>query len=272
MRRYSSCLTLVLSLLWLSAFVDSDVCAGAPGEPTGSLITMKQFYPVLISGICCLERAVAQSQGAEASGDLKDPGPREARATTTPAAAEKRRIIFFGDSLTGGHALPRSQAYPAVIQEQLQGEDLPYIAINSGISGDTSGDGLSRVADDLSEPVAIFILALGANDAGRGLSVSSVEENLQGILDLVRAANPAAKLVIGGVASRAFMSPARSREFEDMYRRLAAKNKAVLVVNILAGVADRTDLMMSDGMHPNSLGHRAMAKTFWRSLRPLLSK
>jgi acyl-CoA thioesterase I len=185
-------------------------------------------------------------------------------------AEEKGRIVFFGDSLTDGYTLPREQAYPALIQEKLNSESLPYITKNAGVSGNTSADGLGRIAQELVNPVAVFVLALGVNDAKNDAAANQTEYNLQQILDRVKAASPSVKFMIAGVDLPALMSRRQSQEYGAMYQRLAAANNALLIPNFLAGVAGNPSLNLADQIHPNAEGHRIVAETIWAGLRTLI--
>lgn len=55
-----------------------------------------------------------------------------------------KQILFFGDSLTAGYGLvnPQMEAVPALIQQRIDAEELPYYTVNAGLSGDTSAGGL----------------------------------------------------------------------------------------------------------------------------------
>ena len=47
-----------------------------------------------------------------------------------------KNLIFFGDSLTAGHGLPAAASFPALLQQRLDHEQLPYKAYNYGVSGE----------------------------------------------------------------------------------------------------------------------------------------
>src|SRR5262245_63632302 len=74
--------------------------------------------------------------------------PQGRPAAASPAvapAADARRIVFLGDSLTAGLGLDEDQAYPAVIERELAEAGTQVHVINAGVSGDTSAGGLSRL-------------------------------------------------------------------------------------------------------------------------------
>jgi acyl-CoA thioesterase-1 len=192
------------------------------------------------------------------------------------AACENRdaggtgRVVFLGDSITAGYGLPPNQAYPALVQEKINAERPGYVAVNAGVSGDTTADGLQRVDGLLGEPVAVFVAALGVNDAEDGLPAAAAEANLQRIMEKVREAYPKAELVIAGIALPKLMSPGQIAEYGAMFRRVADRNGAALIADLVAGVAGRREMNQPDGIHPNAAGQREVASTVWEVLRGLL--
>jgi acyl-CoA thioesterase I len=187
-------------------------------------------------------------------------------------AAESRTIVFFGDSLTAGYGLddPTSEAYPALIQDKIDEERLGWKIVNAGLSGETTSGGLRRVDWILRQPVDIFVLALGGNDGLRGIDPAVSRDNLQKIVDRVRAKNPKVKLVLAGMQMPPAMGRDFSAQFERVFPEVAEKNDAVLVPFLLEGVGGRVDLNQPDRIHPTAKGHALIADTVWKVLRPLL--
>jgi len=192
-------------------------------------------------------------------------------ARPRPAAAEPgadRVMLFLGDSLTAGYHLDPADAYPALIQQKLDDAGYVYRVVNAGVSGDTTQDGLQRLDWVLRQPVDIFVLALGANDALRGQPIDHIEGNLDAILSGTRARSPDVQLVLAGMRMPLNYGPAYTRSFERMYRDLARRHDAVLIPFLLDGVAGRPDLNLRDGIHPTEEGQRIIADTVWTYLRP----
>ena len=102
----------------------------------------------------------------------------------------------------------------------------------------------------LRQPIDILILALGANDGLRGVSVSTSLENLQKIIDKTKAKNPSVKLVIAGMKVPPNMGGEYGRQFEEMFQKIAESNQAVLIPFLLEGVGGRPELNLEDGIHP----------------------
>jgi acyl-CoA thioesterase-1 len=183
-----------------------------------------------------------------------------------------KTIIFFGDSLTAGYGLddPATEAYPALIEQKIESAHLPYRVVNAGLSGETTAGGLRRVDWILRQPVDIFVLALGGNDGLRGIEPAVTRASLQGIIDRVRAKNPAAKIVLAGMMIPPSMGQDYARDFAAVYPALAKQNATTFVPFLLEGVGGSEELNQADRIHPTAKGHAILAETVWKILRPLL--
>ncbi|MEQ8928124.1 MAG: arylesterase, partial [Fulvivirga sp.] len=174
------------------------------------------------------------------------------------------------DSLTAGYGLSKEQAFPALIEEKLNEGSNDYEVINAGLSGETTAGGLNRLDWILKKPVDIFILELGANDGLRGLPLEQTKENLQAIIDKVKAKNPGVKLVIAGMMVPPNLGEEYTTEFRRIFPTLAKKNNALLIPFLLDGVAGNEHLNLADGIHPNVDGHKIVAETVLNAIRPIL--
>lgn len=183
-----------------------------------------------------------------------------------------RTIVFFGDSLTAGYGLedPASEAFPAHVEEKIKEEKLPYRVVNAGLSGETTAGGLRRVDWILRQPVDVFVLALGANDGLRGIEPSVTRENLQGIIDRVRAKNPSVKIVLAGMHMPPSMGASYVRDFGAVFPALAKQNGTAFVPFLLDRVGGQREMNQADQIHPTAAGHKLMAENVWKVLQPLL--
>ena len=184
--------------------------------------------------------------------------------------SKKKTIVFFGNSLTAGYGLSPSQAFPAIIQKTIDSLGLPYQVVNAGVSGETSSGGNTRIDWILRQPVDIFVLELGANDGLRGIPLSETRKSLQSIIDKVRSAYPAVKIILAGMQVPPNMGQQYSTEFRNLYTELANKNTVTLVPFILEAVGGETHLNQEDGIHPTAEGHTIVAENIWRQLEKLL--
>jgi acyl-CoA thioesterase-1 len=179
-------------------------------------------------------------------------------------------ILFFGDSLTAGYGLSIDQAFPNLIEKKLKKDGKTCKVINSGLSGETSAGGLSRIDWVLRQPIDIFVLELGANDGLRGLPLDQTQKNLQAIIDKVKAKNPKVTLVIAGMMVPPNMGNAYTDQFQKIFPALARKNKASLIPFLLENVAGDEKLNQADGIHPTAEGHKIVAANVYKIIGPLL--
>lgn len=182
----------------------------------------------------------------------------------------KKNIVFFGNSLTAAYGLSTSEGFPALIQQKIDALSLPYNCVNAGLSGETTLDGKNRVDWILQQPIAVFILELGGNDALRGLPVENSKQNLQAIVDKVKAKYPDCKIVIAGMMAPPNLGAAYTTAFKKMYADIAKNSKAALIPFLLEGVGGDPKLNLADGIHPTAEGQKIVAENIWKILKPLL--
>ena len=185
------------------------------------------------------------------------------------AEATRKNILFYGNSLTAAYQLSPEQGFTALIQHKIDSLGLPYTCINAGLSGETTADGVSRIDWVLQQPVHVFVLELGGNDALRGLPLSETKKNLQTIIDKVKAKYPDCKIVIAGMMAPPNLG-SYAGDFRKIFPAIAKANHAALIPFLLEGVGGIPALNLEDGIHPNVEGHKIVAATVWKTLRPLL--
>ena len=191
-------------------------------------------------------------------------------ASTSPLnAGEMKRILVLGDSLSGGFGLKPSEAYPALLANKLRAAGLNFQVTIASQTGGTTDAGLERLPGHLKRKIDIFILELGINDAFRGVPVDQMQNNLQQIIDKVKARNPDVRVVIAGMQLPNYADDDYVSAFGKMFTELAAKNRATLVPYLLDGVAGDPSLNLPDGIHPNAAGQRILAENVWRILEPV---
>ena len=195
-------------------------------------------------------------------------GVQPANAAPSEISSMKR-ILVLGDSLSDGFGLKRSEAYPALLVEKLRAAGLNYEVINASQSGGTTTGGLRRLPPHLKHKIDIFILELGINDAFMGVPIDQIRNNLQEIIDQVKAHNPDARIVIVGMRLPNYSTDDYMRAFGQIYVDLAAKNRAALVPYLLEGVGGDPSLNLPDRIHPNAVGQKILAENVWRVLESI---
>lgn len=200
-------------------------------------------------------------------------------ATTSPAPdthpgepLTAKRIVFFGNSLTAGYGLAEEQSFPSLIQNLINEKDYDYVAVNAGLSGETSAGGLGRIDWILKQPVDIFVLELGANDALRGFKLSETRKNLAAILEKVKTKYPKVQLVVAGMEAPPNFGTDYTEAFRNIFADLATQYDTEIIPFLLNGVAGHPDLNLPDGIHPTAEGQKIVRDNVWKVLEPLLQK
>lgn len=188
----------------------------------------------------------------------------------SPRQEEPGRIVFFGDSLTAGYGLTMQDAFPYLIQQKIDSLGLPYQVVNAGLSGETTAGGANRIDWILKSKPDIFILELGGNDGLRGLSPDQTRKNLRTIIDKVKKRNPDAIVLLAGMQMFPNMGQDYVNEFKGTFPQIAEEKEVKLIPFLLEGVGGIENLNQSDGIHPNEEGHKVVAETVWKYLKPYL--
>jgi acyl-CoA thioesterase-1 len=185
-----------------------------------------------------------------------------------PASAKIPEVLAFGDSLTAGYGLSESQAFPAQLQAQLKKDGVDVTVVNAGVSGDTTTDGLARLDWALADKPEYVILALGANDALRGIDPNLTRSALSDILARLKARRIAV-LLCGMVAPPNYGSDYATR-FDAIYPELAKSFGVPLYPFFLNGVAADAKLNQADGIHPTAEGVDVIVKNMLPTVEAFL--
>jgi acyl-CoA thioesterase-1 len=182
-------------------------------------------------------------------------------------------IAFLGDSLTAGLGLTQQQAYPALIEEMFHAEGYAEVEVlNAGVSGDTTAGGLRRVEQLFGPNVRILVVALGGNDALRGLTSAQTHDNLSAIIQQARERGMA--VLLAGMQAPTNLGPDYREAFQAVFTRLSQEYRDTIayVPFLLQGVAGDPALNQADGIHPNAEGARVIATLLYPKLRDLVDQ
>jgi acyl-CoA thioesterase I len=177
-------------------------------------------------------------------------------------------IVAFGDSLTAGFGADPGKSFPDFLQKDLDQAGLHWHVVNAGVSGNTTTDGVTRLAEVLAYKPRVTIVEFGGNDGLRGLPIETTRANLEQIIRALRDAGCA--VVLAGMTLPPNYGPDYIRGFEQVYKDLGDKYKVARIPFLLEGVATDPNLMQRDGIHPTAEGNERVARTVMRYLKPLL--
>jgi lysophospholipase L1-like esterase len=170
-------------------------------------------------------------------------------STKLTALPQDGVILAFGDSLTYGTGVKQSQSYPAVLEE-LTGIKV----VNSGVSGETTDEGLKRlpgVLDKVSPD--LLILIEGGNDILRNSDLAQTKRNLASMIELAQ--QRGVQVVLLGVPEKSLFSNSA-----DLYSELAKEYQLVFDNSLIAEL-QRSPPLKSDPVHFNQAGYRKMAES-----------
>jgi len=218
--------------------------------------------------------AILLSCGSDTSKKEKTTEPAPiATEETIAATSTTKTILIFGDSLTAGYGLEdTNEAFPARIQSKIDALSLDYTVINSGVSGETTAGGKSRIDWVLNQKIDVFVLELGANDGLRGVPLTETRGNLQAIIDAVRTKNANTKIILAGMQLPPNMGQDYTSEFKTIFPKLAEKNKLYLIPFLLKDVGGVPELNQADGIHPTVEGHKILANNVWNVLQNIVKE
>ena len=212
-------------------------------------------------------RVPAAALKAAPAASPSTPAPSKLEGLVPNHVEGRPRVVVLGDSLTAGLGLPSDQAYPAVLQRRLNDAGLGYDVVNAGVSGDTSAGGLRRLDWALDGDVRVLIVALGGNDALRGLQPDELKRNLAQIIE--RAQARGVRVVLAGMDAPPNWGRGYIVAFHQVYPSVAAEYHVAFVPFLLAGVGGHDELNQNDGIHPTVAGARIVADNVWAVLEPL---
>ena len=176
-------------------------------------------------------------------------------------------IVALGDSITAGYAVRRG--FPS-FWKQMLAEKYPEAnieMINSGISGDTTLDGLSRLDwAVLSYGPDLVTINFGINDCVLGLGLEEFEMNLVEMVQRIRA-GPGSEVLL--LSSQPLETSPYDRLVRDYYQAIerVAKEMEAGFVDVHGAWNRRVEqgtafssLIIPGLDHPNEAGYRVIAE------------
>ena len=176
-----------------------------------------------------------------------------ARADAGPKTDSPFRLLAFGDSLIHGYGLAAGQTLPERLEAALRAQGHSVEVINGGNSGDTTASGRARLDWALGgSRIDLSLVALGGNDALRGLDPAATYDNLDAILTRLEAAG--LPVLLAGMLAPRNLGADYTADFDAVFPKLAETHGVAFYSFLLDGVAMDPALNQADGIHPNAAG------------------
>ena len=177
-------------------------------------------------------------------------------------AADKRALVFLGDSITQGFGDDFHGAFP--------GAKLA----NRGISGDTTRGMLLRLADDcLALDPAGVVMLMGTNDLEEGAEPETIAGNVKAIISAIEAKNPRTPIIVCQVFPSAADKQRPAEKIKKLNALVAEQVKGDPRVRLVDtwtlfanGDGDARVEEFPDLLHPNELGYSKWVA----AIRPVL--
>ena len=210
--------------------------------------------------------------GGRGAGGLR-PGRRAVRPRRPrpPPMAAVGASSFSARASRPGWASIRRRPIPRCSSRRSIRRGSAFVAVNAGVSGETSAGARRRIDWLLREPAAVLVIETGANDGLRGLDVDSLAANIQAIVDRARQQSPPPRIVLVGMAGAS-----------QLRVRLRSASSARSTPSWPSGTGCRwcrscsrtsrgwTRSTRPDMMHPTAAGQRRVAETVWPVLEKVL--
>ncbi len=179
-----------------------------------------------------------------------------------------KTLLILGDSLSAAYGMPIEQGWVHLLEQKIEPQDK---VVNASVGGHTTADGLAQLPKLLTTyKPDLVLVALGGNDGLRGYQTTTVRTNLLSIVKLVE--QNGAQVILAGIQIPPSYGSRYTKQFKDVFPKLAEDKKLPLVPFLLEGVPLNPDLMQADGIHPNSKGQPQILANVWPVIKPLLQQ
>jgi acyl-CoA thioesterase-1 len=183
------------------------------------------------------------------------------------SAHAAKNILVFGDSLSAGYGLAIDKSWVYLLQQELTRTQSGFTVVNASISGETTIGGKQRIVKALKQfKPKIVIVELGANDGLRGTPIRDMEANLDYIISKSHGAG--AKVLLLGMQLPPNYGASYTRQFADVYTRLAKQHGILLLPFLLEGV--KPDQFQADNLHPVAAAQPHIMLNVMQELKHLL--
>jgi acyl-CoA thioesterase-1 len=187
------------------------------------------------------------------------------------AQIDAPQILIVGDSLSAGYGMKTEESWVALLRQRLKEKSFSYQIINASISGNTTGNGLLQLKSLLKKyQPEIVLIELGGNDGLRGLSLTSIKDNLRKMIELAQSNN--ARVILAGIRLPPNYGLKYTQAFYEIFLQLAKHSQVDLIPFFLEGVGDNRNLMQADGIHPTAQAQPIILDVTWPYIEALLNK
>ncbi|MFY8003642.1 MAG: SGNH/GDSL hydrolase family protein [Chitinophagaceae bacterium] len=202
---------------------------------------------------------------------------------------KKRRIIFFGDSITQMGVLPNG--YISVFKQLMLAEQMPnpYEVIGAGIGGNKVYDLYLRLENDvLAKSPSLVVIYIGVNDVWHkkllqtGTDAPKFEQFYKALIQKIRASGSkiiiCTPAVIGEKKDNGNALDGELDTYSDLIRKIA-QEETLTLVDIRTSFKNyiqennvenkEAGVLTTDGVHLNDEGNKKVAALIWETVKAM---
>ncbi len=186
-----------------------------------------------------------------------------------PSAVSGQTVLIVGDSLSAEYGLPRGSGWVSLLAQRLEKHRPPWRVVNASISGETSAGGRSRIETLLkTHRPKVVVIELGGNDALRGLSLASTQDNLLTMANLSK--SQGAMVLLLGMKVPPNYGADYNAQFGKAFAQVAQQTHSRWVPFFLEPLTAPGEWFQTDRIHPNEKAQMLMLDHVWPALEKLL--
>ena len=202
------------------------------------------------------------------------------------------RIVAFGDSITQASGQPEGEKWIDLVGARLRARfpERDFVAINAGVGGNTSREGLARMKTDVLAHRPDYVLVqFGGNDAttdsARHVSLEEYDENLEKIRESVVGETGGAVVLLtfppiidewhGWGDHEMYREAGGCDRYIEQYRQVTrafAERHGLLLIDLdlalkaACATGGPGEYILPDGVHLTENGNEVVAETVYQAL------
>lgn len=183
------------------------------------------------------------------------------------------KIVLFGDSITGGYINhENTDILERLTAQHLSNMGFPgYTFINQGVNGQTSRNGLARVAEVSAEDAEIVVIFFGVNDAvDQKVTLQDYQKNLAKMIEQIGSD----KIILVSPSYIRIMNQDILKAYVAAAQAAAGAETAFLnLYQHMVVYPGKNEFLQSDGLHLSETGYDFLSALIARDIKiKLLAK
>jgi acyl-CoA thioesterase I len=185
--------------------------------------------------------------------------------------AKTKTLLILGDSISAAYGIPVERGWVSLLEQRLFEQGYAYKVVNASISGETTLGAKMRLNTLLEKhQPELVVIELGGNDGLRGFTLKEIENNFIEMISMIKQAGCAALIIPMQLPPN--YGAIYNQRFASVYERVSETMAVAKSKFILQNIAEHSELMQADGIHPVQIAQSMMLDNIWQDLQNLLVK